>query len=71
MDYGDFLRCDVEGAEVEVFREAQLFFGRKNVRGIICEMYSEEKQRNPLGRFSWFACACEPCGTNHLLALPQ
>jgi len=26
MDYGDFLRCDVEGAEVEVFRGAQHFF---------------------------------------------
>ena len=26
MDYGDFLRCDVEGAEVEVFRGAQYFF---------------------------------------------
>jgi hypothetical protein len=65
-----FLRCDVEGAEVEVFRGAQRLLKEKRP-GVICEMHSEENQRNGLEKFSRFGYACKPCGTNHLLALPQ
>jgi hypothetical protein len=34
-------------------------------------MHSEENQRNRLKKFSLFAPTCKPCGTDHLLALPQ
>jgi FkbM family methyltransferase len=66
----DFLKCDVEGAEVEVFRGAQRVLREKRP-GIICEMHSEESQRMLLAEFTGFGYSCEPCGSNHILALPQ
>jgi FkbM family methyltransferase len=66
----DFPKCDVEGAEVEVFREAQRLLKEKRP-GIICETHSEENQRNLLEEFSRFGYTCKPCGVNHILALPQ
>ena len=66
----DALRCDVEGAEIEVFSGAQRLLKEKRP-GIICEMHSEENQSNRLEKFSRFAYTCKPCGTNHLVALPQ
>jgi len=66
----DFLKCDVEGAEVEVFRGAQQLLKKKRP-GIICEMHSEENQRVLLEEFSRCGYICKPCGTNHVLALPQ
>jgi len=75
-DYGrsqpppDFLKCDVEGAEVEVFRGARRLLKGKRP-GIICEMHSEENHRILLEEFSRLGYSCNPCGTNHILALPQ
>ncbi|MHB8503245.1 MAG: FkbM family methyltransferase [Candidatus Acidiferrales bacterium] len=66
----DFLKCDVEGAEVEVFRGSQRLLREKRP-GIICEMHSEENQRILLEEFSRFGYTCKPCGTNHVLALPK
>jgi FkbM family methyltransferase len=66
----DFIKCDVEGAEVEVFRGAPRLLKEKRP-GIICEMHSEENQRVLLEEFSRFGYTCKPCGTNHILALPQ
>jgi len=66
----DFLKCDVEGAEVEVFRGAERLLKEKRP-GIICEMHSEENHKILLEEFSRFGYACKPCGTNHILALPQ
>jgi FkbM family methyltransferase len=66
----DFLKCDVEGAEVEVFRGAQQLLKEKRP-GIICEMHSEENHRLLLQEFSRLGYTCKPCGTNHILALPQ
>ncbi len=66
----DFLKCDVEGAEVEVFRGAQRLLKEKRP-GIICEMHSEENQRLLLEEFSRFGYTCTSCGPNHILALPQ
>lgn len=66
----DFLKCDVEGAEVEVFRGAQRLLKEKRP-GIICEMHSEENHHFLLEEFSRFGYTCKPCGTNHILALPQ
>lgn len=66
----DFIKCDVEGAEVEVFRGAARLL--REVRpGIICEMHSEENRRalvDELGRLGYI---CTPCGSNHVLALAQ
>jgi len=66
----DFLSCDGEGAEVEVFHGAQRLLKEKRP-GVTCEMPSEENQRNRLDKFSRFGYSCKPCGTNHVLALPQ
>ncbi len=66
----DFLKCDVEGAEVEVFRGAERLLKEKRP-GIICEMHSEENHQILLEEFSGLGYACKPCGTNHILALPQ
>ena len=65
----DFLKCDVEGAEVEVFRGAQQLLKKKRP-GVICEMHGEENQRVLLEEFSRCGYICKPCGTNHVLALP-
>jgi len=66
----DFLKCDVEGAEVAVFRGASRLLKEKRP-GIICEMHSDENQRILLEEFSRFRYSCTPCGVNHILALPQ
>ena len=39
--------------------------------GVICEMHSQENQRNLLDEFPRFGCTCKPRGTSHSLALPQ
>ena len=66
----DFIKCDVEGAEVEVFRGASRLLKEKRP-GIICEMHSDENQRILLEEFSRLRYSCTPCGANHILALPQ
>jgi len=66
----DFIKCDVEGAEVEVFRGAERLLREKRP-GIICEMHGEENRRNVLNQFLRLGYACKPCGENHVLALPQ
>ncbi|MGC2753952.1 MAG: FkbM family methyltransferase [Candidatus Acidiferrum sp.] len=66
----DFLKCDVEGAEVEVFRGAERLLKEKRP-GIICEMHSEKNHRILKEEFSRLGYSCKPCGTNHVLALPQ
>lgn len=63
----DFIKCDVEGAEVKVFRGAERLLKEKRP-GIVCEMHSEENQRMLLELFSQRGYVCEPCGTNHILA---
>ena len=66
----DFLKCDVEGAEVEVFRGAQRLLREKRP-GIICEMHSEKNYGVLVEEFSRLGYTCRTCGTNHVLALPQ
>lgn len=66
----DFLKCDVEGAEVEVFRGAQrLLKERRPI--IICEMHTDEARRTLVEEFSRFGYRCSDCGENHVLALPE
>ncbi len=66
----DLLKCDVEGAEVEVFRGSQRLLSEKRP-GIICEMHSKTNERILTEEFSRFGYHCKPCGANHVLALPQ
>ncbi len=66
----DFLKCDAEGAEVEVFRGAARMLKEKRP-GIICEMHSEENRRVLLREFVRLGYTCRSCGENHVLALPQ
>jgi FkbM family methyltransferase len=63
----DFLKCDVEGAEVEVFRGAQKLLTEKKP-AILCEMHGDENRRILLEQFALFGYHCEPCGKNHILA---
>jgi FkbM family methyltransferase len=63
----DFIKCDVEGAEVEVFRGAQKLLA-ENRPTILCEMHSEENQRILTEQFTGLGYGCKRCGTNHILA---
>lgn len=65
----DFLKCDVEGAEVEVFRGASKLLSEKRPI-LLCEMHSEENRRILLEQWSALGYACHPCGKDHVLALP-
>jgi FkbM family methyltransferase len=65
----DFIKCDVEGAEVEVFRGAEKLLREKKPT-ILCEMHSAENRRVLTEQFSRLGYNCQPCGENHILALP-
>jgi FkbM family methyltransferase len=64
----DFIKCDVEGAEVEVFRGAQKLLSIKRPI-ILCEMHGEAHRRVLLEEFVRHGYRCESCGENHVLAL--
>jgi FkbM family methyltransferase len=66
----DFVKCDVEGAEVEVFRGALQLLKEKRP-GILFEMHSGENRKILLEELSLLNYACTNCGENHVLALPQ
>ena len=63
----DFIKCDVEGAEVAVFLGAQKLLSRKKTV-ILCEMHSNENHRVLMEEFTRLGYRCESCGTNHVLA---
>jgi len=64
----DFIKCDVEGAEVEVFRGAEKLLNEKRPL-ILCEMHGEAHRQTLLKVFANFGYRCEPCGKNHILAV--
>jgi FkbM family methyltransferase len=66
----DFIKCDVEGAELEVFRGARRLLREKRP-GIVCEMHGEENRRTLIGQFSRAGYQCKSCGEGHVLALPE
>jgi len=66
----DFIKCDVEGAEVEVIRGARCLLAEKHP-GILCEIHSEENRRALLDELGRLGYACTDCGDRHVLALPQ
>jgi hypothetical protein len=63
----DFIKCDVEGAEVEVFRGADNLLNERPPI-ILCEMHGEENRQTLLKSFANLDRRCEPCGKNHILA---
>jgi len=63
----DFIKCDVEGAEVEVFRGADKLLNERPPV-ILCEMHGEENRQTLLKLFGNLGYRCEPCGKNHILA---
>jgi len=66
----DLLKCDVEGAEVEVFRGAARLFAEKRP-GILCEMHSDANRQRLLQEFARLGYPCSDLDENHVLALPQ
>ena len=66
----DFLKCDVEGAEVEVFRGAGRLLTEKRP-AILCEMHSDENCRVLLEDFARLGYTSKLIDENHVLALPQ
>jgi FkbM family methyltransferase len=65
-----FIKCDVEGAEVEVFRGARRLLAEKRP-SVLCEIHSNEIRRLVLQDFSALGYRCHDCDPNHILALPQ
>jgi FkbM family methyltransferase len=66
----DFIKCDVEGAEVEVLRGARQLLQTKRP-GLLCEIHSEENRRALLDEFSKAGYQWKLCDENHVLALPK
>jgi FkbM family methyltransferase len=62
-----FIKCDVEGAEVEVIRGGEKLLAEKRPL-ILCEMHGEENRQTLLKLFANLGYRCEPCGKNHILA---
>ncbi len=66
----DFIKCDVEGAEVEVFRGARRVLAEKRP-GILCEIHSEANRRALLADLKQFGYTCEDSTSRQLLALSR
>lgn len=66
----DFIKCDAEGAEVEIFRGARKLLAEKRPV-ILCEMHSEENRRALTEMWSSHGFSCESRGKNQVLALSQ
>ncbi len=66
----DFIKCDVEGSEIEVFRGAQEVLSRRRPI-IVCEMHGEEQRRVLTEEFGRLGYGCTNCDDRHVLALPQ
>ena len=66
----DFIKCDVEGSELEVFRGAQQLLRSKRP-AVLCEIHSQENRKAFLEEFAAFGYACTDCDANHILALPR
>ena len=66
----DFLKCDVEGAELAVFQgAAKLLSGKRAI--FLVEMHSPENHRALLEQFAGRGYRCQALDDNHVLALPQ
>jgi FkbM family methyltransferase len=66
----DFIKCDVEGAEVEVFLGARRLLREKRPI-ILCEMHSDENRRILVDELTGMGYLWTLCDESHVLALPQ
>jgi FkbM family methyltransferase len=66
----DFLKCDVEGAEVAVFQGATNLLSTKHPI-LLVEMHSLENQRILEEKFAACGYHCQNVDETHVLALPQ
>ena len=66
----DFIKCDVEGAEGEVFQGARGLLEKKRP-AVLCEIHSDASRQLVMSEFSRFNYVCEHCDDNHILALPK
>jgi len=66
----DFLKCDVEGAEVAVFQGASRLLSDKHPI-VLVEMHSPENHRALLDQFTSHGYRCQNLDDNHVLALLQ
>ena len=66
----NFVKCDVEGAEVEVFRGAERLLREKHP-AILCEMHSDENMRLLRAQFATLDYESNLLDANHVLALPR
>ena len=66
----DFLKCDVEGAEVAVFQGATRLLSDKHPI-VLVEMHSPENHRALLDQFTSHGYRCQNLDDNHVLALLQ
>jgi len=66
----DFVKCDVEGAEVEVFQgAAKLLSSRHPI--VLVEMHSASNQQALLLKLSSLGYLCRNLDETHVLAMPQ
>jgi len=69
-DCPDFLKCDVEGAEAEVFQGAnRLLAERRTI--LLVEMHRPENQRTLAQKFVELGYTVRNLDENHVLALPK
>ena len=66
----DLIKCDVEGAEVEVFRGAENLL-RVHRPSVICELHSEESGKALRSSFASAGYMVRSIDINHILATPQ
>jgi len=66
----DFVKCDVEGAEVAVFQGAARLL-KKTRPILLVETHSDENHRTLKQIFGDFGYDCRDLDGNHLLALPR
>ncbi|HXZ12687.1 MAG TPA: FkbM family methyltransferase [Candidatus Sulfotelmatobacter sp.] len=66
----DLIKCDVEGAEVEVFLGAEKML-RERRPSVICEMHSEENEKALRTLFRNARYEAKPIDANHILATRQ
>lgn len=66
----DFVKCDVEGAELHVFQGAACLLDTKRPL-LLVEMHSRESHQSLLEQFSGAGYRCHNLDATHVLALPQ
>ena len=66
----DFLKCDVEGAEVEVLRGAERLLAERRTI-LLVEMHSPQNHRALVQKFVELGYTVRDLDENHVLALPK